>query len=70
MQINHKLKIIILGATLFLYKTINYYNSDDAIHVNHTLSEEIEELNFNNKIYSNKNIIIIFLSKILYILFL
>ena len=51
MQMNHKLKIIILGATLFLYKTFNYYYySDDATHVNHTLSEEIEELNFNNKI--------------------
>ena len=50
MQINHKLKIIILGATLFLYKTFNYYYSDDSIHMNHTLTEEIEELNFNNKI--------------------
>ena len=50
MKINHELKIIILGATLFLYKTFNYYYSDDAIHVNHTLTDEIEELNFNNKI--------------------
>ena len=45
----HKLKVIILSATLFLLKTFNYYKSDDTIHVNHTLSEEIEELNFNNK---------------------
>ena len=50
MQINHKLNVIILDAALFLYKTINYYYSDDVIHVNHTLTDEIEELNFNNKI--------------------
>ena len=42
---NYKLKCIIIAATLFLYKTINYYNSDDAIHAKDTLTEEIEELN-------------------------
>ena len=50
MQMKHKLKVIILGASLFLYKTFNYYYSDDAVHVNHTLSEEIEELDFNDKL--------------------
>jgi hypothetical protein len=50
MLIKHKFKsYYFIAATLFSIKNINYYKSDDTIHVNHTLSEEIEELNFNNK---------------------
>jgi hypothetical protein len=45
----HKLKFIILATTLFLYRTFNYYNSDDAIHANHTMHDELSELlNSNN----------------------
>jgi hypothetical protein len=45
----HKFKFIILATTLFLYRTFNYYNSDDAIHANHTMHDELSELlNSNN----------------------
>ena len=44
----HKLKIIIIATTLFIFKSINYYNSIDDTHVNHTLVEELSELNSNN----------------------
>jgi hypothetical protein len=45
----HKLKFIIIATTLFLYRTFNYYNSDDAIHQNHTIHDELSELlNSNN----------------------
>ena len=45
----HKLKFIIIATTLFLYRTFNYYDSDDAIHANHIMHDELSELlNSNN----------------------
>ena len=45
----HKFKFIIIATTLFLYRSFTYYNSDDAIHANHTLHDELSELlNSNN----------------------
>ena len=46
----HKLKFIILATTLFIYRTFNYYNSDDVEQQNHTMHEEVSEiLNFDNE---------------------
>ena len=52
----HKLKFIIIATTLFLYRTFNYYNSDDAIHQNHTMHDELTEL-FNNNNNNAFNIV-------------
>ena len=40
----NKLEIILLALTFFLYKSINYYTSDDALHTNHTMQDELREL--------------------------
>ena len=40
----NKLEIILLALTVFLYKSMNYYTSDDALHANHTMQEELREL--------------------------
>ena len=48
----HKLKFIIIATTLFLYRIFNYYNSDDAIHQNHTMHDELSELLNNNNAFN------------------
>jgi len=46
----HKLKFIILATAIYLYRTFNYYNSDDVKHQNHTIHDELTEiLNLNNE---------------------
>ena len=40
----HELKFMIIATTLFLYRTFNHYTSDDAIHQNHTMHDELPEL--------------------------
>ena len=51
MHFNLKMKVILIATTLFIFKSINYYNSDDAIHQNHTIHDEINELsNYNNAV--------------------
>ena len=46
----HKLKFIILATVIYIYRTFNYYISDDVKHQNHTIHDELTEiLNLNNE---------------------
>ena len=46
----HKSTFIIIATAIYLYRTFDYYNSDDVKHQNHTMHEEVSEiLNFNNE---------------------
>ena len=40
----NKIEMILVALAFFLYRSINYYTSDDTLHTNHTMQEELREL--------------------------
>lgn len=40
----HRIKVILLAISIFFLKSFNYYSSNDNLHQNQTLQEELSEL--------------------------